>query len=344
MTFYPQTLQQLQQTPKRWLITGVAGFIGSNLLETLLKAGQTVAGVDNLSSGYQRNLDQVRDLAGPAWANFSFTRGDIRELDLCRRLCRKVDYVLHEAALGSVPLSIEDPLLANQNNIDAFLNMLIAAREGGVQRFVYAASSAVYGNGATLPKREDLTIEKPLSPYALTKYVNELYAGVFADVYGQQSVGLRYFNIFGPRQDPAGAYAAVIPNWLSALLREEPVHINGDGENTRDFCYIDNCVQANILAAVASKPEAVNQIYNVAGGQSLTLNDLFQIIRREAARHNPEAVRAVPTHREARPGDVRYSLADISKARSLLSYAPEYSVSQGLSKAGAWYAANLQGR
>jgi UDP-N-acetylglucosamine 4-epimerase len=264
MTDYGSILRKLRQNPKRWLITGVAGFIGSNLLETLLQAGQEVWGLDNFSTGYQKNLDQVRESVGPAWRSFHFSHGDIRDLNLCRMLCRNADYVLHEAALGSVPRSIEDPMLANQNNIDGFLNMLIAARDCGARRFVYAASSAVYGNEPTLPKREDLTTGRPLSPYALTKYVNELYAGVFADVYGLQSIGLRYFNIFGPRQDPAGAYAAVIPNWLAAMLKNEPVHINGDGENTRDFRYIDNCVQTNLLAAVTDRLEAVNQIYNVA--------------------------------------------------------------------------------
>jgi UDP-N-acetylglucosamine 4-epimerase len=341
MTDYSSILRQLRQNPKRWLITGVAGFIGSNLLETLLQAGQEVWGLDNFSTGYQKNLDQVREAVGPAWRSFHFSHGDIRDLNLCRMLCRNADYVLHEAALGSVPRSIEDPMLANHNNIDGFLNMLIAARDCGVHRFVYAASSAVYGNEPTLPKREDLIMGRPLSPYALTKYVNELYAGVFADVYGLQSVGLRYFNIFGPRQDPAGAYAAVIPNWLASMLKNELVHINGDGENTRDFCYIDNCVQANILAAVTDRLEAVNQIYNVAVGRSTSLNELFEIIRNEAARHNPAARQAKPVYREARQGDVRYSLADIRKAQALLGYAPEYTAAQGLTRAGDWYAQNL---
>ena len=341
MSSYSALLEKLNNTPRTWLITGVAGFIGSNLAETLLKTGQKVTGLDNFSTGHPHNLEMIRQAVGEElWRNFSFTEGDIRDLDTCRRLCDKAEHVLHEAALGSVPRSIEDPLLSNSCNIDGFLNMLIAARDAGVKSFVYAASSSTYGDEPTLPKMED-RIGKPLSPYAVTKYVNELYADVFHSAYGFRSIGLRYFNIFGQRQDPEGAYAAVIPQWFAAVLKGKTVQINGDGETSRDFCHIDNCVQANLLAACAEKEEAWNQVYNIACGERTTLNELFGLIREEVSRHRPEAASVQPAYRDFRAGDVRHSLADISKAHNLLGYEARFKVRDGLRLAGDWYTAHL---
>ena len=340
MNAYEQLRNRLAAAPSRWLITGVAGFIGSNLLEQLLRLGQTVTGLDNFLTGYQKNLDMVHAAVGDeAWARFTFIEGDIRDLATCRRACEGADHVLHEAALGSVPRSIDDPLLTNGCNIDGFLNMLVAARDAKVQSFVYAASSSTYGDSPELPKVED-RIGRPLSPYAVTKYVDELYADVFARCYGFASIGLRYFNVFGQRQDPYGAYAAVIPQWFASLIKGETVYINGDGETSRDFCYIDNVVQANLLASLAPK-DAQNRIYNVAFGERTTLNELFALLRDEVVRHKPEAATAEPVHRDFRAGDVRHSLADISRARTLLGYDPRYDVREGLTLAGDWYAANL---
>ena len=340
MLTYAAQLEALAASPRTWLVTGVAGFIGSNLLQTLLSHGQRVVGLDNFMTGYQRNLDMVRDLVGAdKYANFRFIKGDIRDLATCHEACKGVDHVLHEAALGSVPRSIDDPILANECNISGFLNMLVAARDAGAKSFVYAASSSTYGDEPTLPKVEDI-IGKPLSPYAVTKYVNELYGDVFARCYGFTTIGLRYFNVFGQRQDPYGAYAAVIPQWFASLIKGEQVYVNGDGETSRDFCYIDNVVQANIMASLAPA-EARNQIYNVAFGQRTTLNELFSLIREEVARHKPEAAAATCEHRDFRAGDVRHSLADISKAENLIGYAPTIDVRQGLRLAGDWYAANL---
>src|SRR6185312_8771478 len=285
MTDYQQIQTRLLTEPRTWLVTGVAGFIGSNLLENLLRLGQRVVGLDNFATGHQRNLDEVQSLVSPAqWANFTFIRGDIRELADCRKACEGVDYVLHQAALGSVPRSLEDPILTNSANITGFLNMLVAARDATVKSFTYAASSSTYGDHPALPKVEDV-IGKPLSPYAVTKYVNELYADVFARCYGFNTIGLRYFNVFGPRQDPEGAYAAVIPKWTAALLDGETVYINGDGETSRDFCYIANAVQANLLAATAETQDATNQVYNVAVGDRTTLNGLFASLRTHLAAH-----------------------------------------------------------
>ena len=340
MSLYDEQLKRLEAAPETWLVTGVAGFIGSNLLQTLLSHGQKVVGLDNFLTGYQRNLDMVRDAVTPAqWAGFRFVEGDIRDLATCREVCKGADHVLHEAALGSVPRSIDDPILSNSCNIDGFVNMQVAARDAGVGSFVYAASSSTYGDEPTLPKQED-RIGAPLSPYAVTKYVNELYADVFNRCYGFSSIGLRYFNVFGQRQDPYGAYAAVIPQWFASLLKGETVYVNGDGETSRDFCYIDNVVQANILASVAPK-EARGRVYNVAFGQSTTLNELFLLIREEVARHRPEAARAESVRRDFRAGDVRHSLADITRAKTLLGYAPLYDARQGLRLAGDWYAENL---
>ncbi|MEZ5529313.1 MAG: SDR family oxidoreductase [Porticoccaceae bacterium] len=337
MSTYSATKESLTSTPKTWLITGVAGFIGSNLLETLLNLGQTVIGIDNFSTGHQKNLDAVKEISGSNWQNFQFYRYDIRNLKECENACKGVDFVLHQAALGSVPRSIEDPISTNQSNIDGFLNILVAARNANVKRLVYAASSSTYGDHPGLPKVED-QIGNPLSPYAVTKYVNELYASVFYSIYGLESIGLRYFNVFGPRQDPNGAYAAVIPRWFAQLISKQPCCINGDGETSRDFCYVDNAVQANILAACSGNKEAVNQVYNVAYGQRTTLNELFYSIRDLVAERDPMLLDSTPSYRDFRPGDVRHSLADITKAGSLLGYSPTHSALQGLKETAAWFA------
>jgi UDP-N-acetylglucosamine 4-epimerase len=337
MTQYEITKADLAKQPHTWLITGVAGFVGSNLLEALLKLDQRVVGLDNFATGYRHNLDQVRDaVSAEQWARFKFIRGDIRNIEDCRLSCSGVDYVLHEAALGSVPRSIENPINTNETNISGFLNMLVAARDAEVKRFIYAASSSTYGDHPGLPKVED-RIGKPLSPYAVTKYVNELYADVFARTYGLQCIGLRYFNVFGKRQNPNGAYAAVIPRWISSLIRNEPVYINGDGETSRDFCYIENAVQINLLAATAKDPAAVNQVYNVAVGDRTTLNQLYESLRANLARQFAQLTDARAIYRDFRNGDVRHSLADISKARELLGYSPEYRVGEGLQEAMSWY-------
>ena len=396
MTAYEQLLNQLPQSPKTWLITGVAGFIGSNLLETLLKLNQRVVGLDNFATGHQRNLDEVQTLVTPAqWQNFNFINGDIRSLEDCQAamtwpgLCgadfslprstevdptanqqpTPVDYVLHQAALGSVPRSLADPITTNATNISGFLNMLVAARDAKVKSFTYAASSSTYGDHPGLPKVED-TIGKPLSPYAITKYVNELYADVFARCYGFNTIGLRYFNVFGPRQDPNGAYAAVIPKWISSMIQGEPVFINGDGETSRDFCFIANVVQANLLAANVGEsslrgavgdaanrsPDVIanearqfvpaeaplNQIYNIAVGDRTTLNELFYFLRDNLSRlviasEARQSMPAAPIYRDFRAGDVRHSLADISKAQRMLGYAPTQRIGQGLELAMPWY-------
>ncbi len=335
---YSALQAELPAQPRTWLITGVAGFIGSNLLETLLQLEQRVVGLDNFATGHQRNLDEVRTLVSPAqWARFQFLEGDIRGLEDCQRACAGVDHVLHQAALGSVPRSIADPLASNATNISGFLNMLLAARDAQVRSFTYAASSSTYGDHPGLPKVED-TIGKPLSPYAVTKYVNELYADVFARCYGFNTIGLRYFNVFGPRQDPAGAYAAVIPKWIAAMLRGEAVAINGDGETSRDFCFIANVVQANLLAACAPAT-AKNQVYNVAVGGRTTLNDLFAALQ-AALTANGVAYGQRPVHRDFRAGDVRHSQADIGKAQRLLGYAPRHDIHAGIAQAMPWYIAH----
>jgi UDP-N-acetylglucosamine/UDP-N-acetylgalactosamine 4-epimerase len=341
MTKYDAVRQDLKSNQYRWLITGCAGFIGSNLLETLLLLDQKVVGLDNFVNGHRHNLEQVRARVGDAmWGNFTFIEGDIRDEARCAQACAGIDYVLHEAAIGSVPRSIHNPIFTNENNINGFLNMLVAARDAKVKRFVYAASSSTYGDHPGLPKVEDV-IGSPLSPYAVTKYVNELYANVFARCYGFQSIGLRYFNVFGPRQDPNGAYAAVIPQWASALIKNQPVKINGDGETTRDFCFIDNVVQANILAATTDADEAANQIYNVALGDRTSLNDLYGAMRSALQPHFPHLADHSPTYGPFREGDVRHSQADISKARTLLGYAPTHRLQQGLTEAMDWYRSTL---
>ena len=341
MSRYTEVCGALQAAPKTWLVTGVAGFIGCNLAEALLNLDQRVVGLDNFATGHQKNLDQVRDSVGAAkWENFRFLFGDIRAQDDCRQACVGVDYVLHQAALGSVPRSIEDPLLTNASNITGFVNMLVASRDAGCKRFVYAASSSTYGDHPGLPKVEDV-IGKPLSPYAVTKYVNELYADVFARCYGTQSIGLRYFNIFGRRQDPNGAYAAVIPLWVASMIRNLPLYVNGDGETSRDFCYIDNVIQANILSATTENSEAINQVYNVAVGDRTTLNDLFEAIRINLVPRFKHLENFKPTYREFRAGDVRHSQADVSKARTLLGYAPTHHMAEGLEVAMDWYVNDL---
>ena len=333
---YAQLQVTLKQAPKTWLVTGVAGFIGSNLLETLLKLDQTVVGLDNFATGHQHNLDEVQGLvSAEQWARFSFIEGDIRNLADCQQACAGVDYVLHQAALGSVPRSINDPILTNSANITGFLNMLVAARDAKVQSFTYAASSSTYGDHPALPKVE-ANIGNPLSPYAVTKYVNELYADVFARTYGFNCIGLRYFNVFGQRQDPNGAYAAVIPKWTAAMIQGEPVLINGDGETSRDFCFIENTVQANLLAAATDNPAAKNQVYNVAVGDRTTLNDLFTAIQ-SALAANGVLYEQAPVYQDFRAGDVRHSQADVSKARELLGYAPEFVIKDGIAKAMPWY-------
>jgi UDP-N-acetylglucosamine 4-epimerase len=339
MTVYVKRLAELRANPRRWLVTGVAGFIGSNLLETLLREGQHVVGLDNFATGHAHNLELVHQAVGDeAWARFSFIEGDIRDLGTCHRACAGVQLVLHQAALGSVPRSLQDPITSNETNVSGFLNMLVAARDAKVDRFVYAASSSTYGDHPALPKVEDV-IGKPLSPYAVTKYVNELYASVFGNAYGLQCIGLRYFNVFGPRQDPNGAYAAVIPKWAAAILNGETVFINGDGETSRDFCFVDNAVQANLLAATTERVDAIGQVYNVAVGGETSLNELYRFLVEKLSAVRPELQAKPVVYREFRSGDVRHSRADITKARDRLGYEPRYLIGEGLDVAAVWYAA-----
>ena len=335
MTKFEQIKSELVAAPKTWLVTGVAGFIGSNLLETLLKLNQKVVGLDNFATGHQRNLDEVKGLVEASqWDNFTFIEGDIRNYDACQDAVKGVDYVLHQAALGSVPRSIADPITTNAANITGFLNMLTAAKEEQVKSFTYAASSSTYGDHPALPKVEE-NIGNPLSPYAVTKYVNELYANVFARTYGFKTIGLRYFNVFGPRQDPNGAYAAVIPKWTASMIEGEEVFINGDGETSRDFCFIDNTVQMNILAALATD-EAKDNIYNVALGDRTSLNELYSSIQ-NALNSLGEDLSTQPTYRDFRAGDVRHSQANIDKAVQILGYVPQYRIRDGINKAMPWY-------
>lgn len=336
MTAYEAILKNLPVDPKKWLVTGVAGFIGSNLLQKLLSLDQFVVGLDNFATGHQRNLDEVKQLVSPEqWARFTLITGDIRNLQDCQKACEGVNYVLHQAALGSVPRSLLDPLTTNGTNIDGFLNMLVSAKDANVQSFTYAASSSTYGDHPGLPKVEDV-IGKPLSPYAVTKYVNELYAEVFARSYGFKTIGLRYFNVFGQRQDPDGSYAAVIPRWIATMVKSEPIYINGDGTTSRDFCFIENTVQANILAATTSNEAARNQVYNIALGGRTNLNDLFTAIR-SGLKANGVNYDQEPIYRDFRAGDVLHSQADISKAKALLGYSPEHEFSRGIELSIPWY-------
>ncbi len=339
---YQRALGGLDQRPRRWLITGVAGFVGSNLLETLLRHGQHVTGLDNFMTGYRENLEQVRSLVPrAAWARFRFIEGDIRCLATCKQVCQGAEFVLHQAALGSVGRSIEDPILTSDINMIGFLNVLVAARDAGVRRLVYAASSATYGDHPELPKVEE-RIGRPLSPYALTKHVNEVYADMFARCYQTESVGLRYFNVFGPRQDPDGPYAAVIPQWFSAMINDARLTINGDGNSSRDFCYIDNVVQANLLASMSSNPDAVNQVYNVAVNARTSLNELYALMRGLLGERFPHLRDYQPHYTDFRAGDVRHSQADISKAARLLGYRPSHRLEEGLQASMAWYVAHLR--
>lgn len=334
-TRYQEVAASLQTEPKVWLVTGCAGFIGSNLLEALLLLGQKVVGLDNFATGHQYNLDEVqKSVSEQQWSNFTFMEGDICDPETCKQATKGVDHVLHQAALGSVPRSLQDPVTTNSVNIGGFLNMLVAARNAEVQSFVYAASSSTYGDHEELPKVEE-RIGRPLSPYAVTKYVNELYADVFQRAYGFGSVGLRYFNVFGKRQDPNGAYAAVIPKWIAAMIRGEDVVVNGDGETSRDFCFIDNVVQANILASLA-QPEGVNQVYNVAVNARTSLNELFEYLARSLG-NNGIVYDKQPVYADFRAGDVRHSQADISKAKQLLGYEPMHTIVQGLEVSMPWY-------
>ncbi|OLQ92093.1 Vi polysaccharide biosynthesis protein VipB/TviC [Vibrio panuliri] len=342
MTKILQVKQALQDNPKVWLVTGVAGFIGSNLLEALLKLNQRVIGLDNFETGHQYNLDEVKGVvSAEQWSKFEFIEGDITDYSTCERAVEGVDYVLHQAALGSVPRSLANPIKTNAANVTGFLNMLNAAREANVSSFTYAASSSTYGDHPALPKVEE-NIGKPLSPYAVTKYVNEVYADVFARSYGFKSIGLRYFNVFGKRQDPNGAYAAVIPKWTSAMIEGETVFINGDGETSRDFCFIDNVVQMNILAATADD-EVKNQVYNVAVGDRTTLNQLYFAIA-EALTECGITINGEPSYRDFRAGDVRHSQADISKASGLLGYKPDFKIGDGIHQAMPWYISFLSSK
>jgi UDP-N-acetylglucosamine 4-epimerase len=338
----PESLRrEVSASRRRWLVTGAAGFIGSHLVETLLGLGQEVASLDNFATGYQRNLDDVRAAVGEeAWRRHTFIEGDIVELATCRRACERAEIVLHQAALGSVPRSIDDPLLTHAANATGFLNMLVAARDAGAGRFVYAASSSTYGDHPGLPKVED-EIGQPLSPYAVTKYLNELYADVFGRCYGTGAIGLRYFNVFGARQDPEGAYAAVIPRWVRAMLRGEQVSIYGDGETSRDFCYVANAVQANLRAALTTGEAAVNQVYNVAVGSRTTLNGLHAVLRELLRERRPELEVLPAVHEAFRAGDVRHSQADVGKAARLLGYAPTHDLREGLREALPWYVARF---
>jgi len=349
MNKYEEIQTHLRTNQYTWLVTGVAGFIGSNLLEKLLVLNQKIIGLDNFETGYQYNIDQAISDARKKLeengqqleiSNFQLLTGDIRELNDCQKACEGVDYVLHQAALGSVPRSIENPIHTNKANIDGFLNMLVAAKDAQVKRFVYAASSSTYGDHPDLPKIED-RIGKPLSPYSVTKVVNELYADVFAKTYGFKTIGLRYFNIFGKRQNPNGAYAAVIPKWVSSIINNEDVFINGDGETSRDFCYIDNAVQINLLAAMTKDDLATNQVYNVALNARTSLNQLYLMIEERLMQRVAGLAKKEPVYRDFRAGDVRHSQADISKAQELLSYQPSHKISEGLDEAMDWYAASL---
>ena len=341
MTKYEELHEYLKNNQNTWLITGVAGFIGSNLLEKLLVLNQKVIGLDSFDTGYQKNIDEAihdaNEISGKnVGKNFKFIKGDIKSLNDCKQACHGVDFVLHQAALGSVPRSIEDPISTNEANINGFINMLVAGKDSKVKRFVYAASSSSYGDNVDLPKVENM-IGDPLSPYAVTKLVNEHYASVFAKNYDFKTIGLRYFNIFGKRQDPNGAYAAVIPKWISSILNKQSIYINGDGETSRDFCYVDNAVQANILAAMTENNEATDQVYNVALNDRTSLNELYRMIEDSLIKNVQGLEKKEPIYRDFRPGDVRHSQASIDKAKELLGYQPQFRISEGLNEAIGWY-------
>jgi UDP-N-acetylglucosamine 4-epimerase len=341
MKSFEEVRAVLRASSRKWIVTGAAGFIGSTLVDALLRLGQNVVGLDNLALGSRENIEGVRAALTPAdWARFTFVEGDIRAPLTCRQVCAGADVILHQAGMGSVPRSINHPDLYHENNVTGTLNMLFAARDSGVRRFVYASSSSVYGNHPGLPKRE-AEIGDPLSPYAATKRILEIYAQVLGRTYGLETIGLRYFNVFGPRQDPNGDYAAVIPKWISAMLLEEPIYINGTGETSRDFCYVQNVVQANLLAALTQEKQAMNDVFNVAVNVRTTLNELFELLRERVAVVKPSVASIQPRYRDFRPGDVLHSQADISKAERLLGYAPTHDIRQGLDEALPWYLSSL---
>jgi len=343
MNGYESLLSRLRKKSRTWLVTGAAGFIGSNLVEALLRVDQKVIGLDNFATGRQTNLNEVLDSVSRLQrSRFEFIRGDIGDGETCRRACHGVDHILHQAALGSVPRSIKDPRSTNEANVTGFLNLLEAARETPVRRFVYASSSAIYGDAPELPKREERT-GRPLSPYAVTKVVNELYADVFTRIYGVESIGLRYFNVFGPRQDPEGPYAAVIPRWIGAMIRNEPAIINGDGSTSRDFCHVANVVQANLLAATCDNSAAVGEVFNVACNTRTTLLELFELLRLKLLPRHPHLRHYKPKYAPSRQGDIQHSLAEIRKARTLMGYEPSRNISDGLDESLGWYEQNLRG-
>lgn len=340
---YDEIKQELLTKQKIWLVTGVAGFIGSNLAEQLLKLNQRVVGLDNFATGYKHNLEHIKNsVSEDQWENFVFTEGDITDYKTCIKITKNVDIVLHQAALGSVPRSIDNPVSSNASNVSGFLNILTAAKDNGVKRFVYASSSSVYGDSTELPKVES-RIGNLLSPYAVTKYVNELYMGVFYKCYGFESIGLRYFNVFGKRQDPNGAYAAVMPKWISQMLNGEDVYINGDGETSRDFTYIDNVVQANILAGTTTNPLSFAKAYNTAAGGRETLNNLFLAIKNELEVKLPDLKIKNPIYRDFRAGDIRHSNANIDSAKELLGYTPTHTLELGLKESIEWYINDIKG-
>ncbi len=345
MNIYDELQKNLKSNPKVWLVTGVAGFIGSNILETLLSLDQKVIGLDNFATGFRCNIDQsikdANELVGQnVEHNFKFIEGDITELDICKNACFGVDYVLHQAAIGSVDRSINDPITTNQANIVGFLNMLVASKDQKVEKFIYASSSSIYGNNKDLPKKENM-IGGPLSPYAVTKQVNELYSEVFASTYGLKTIGLRYFNVFGKRQDPNGAYAAVIPKWISKIIKNEQVFVNGDGQTSRDFCYVKNAVQMNLLAATTTNKKAIDQIYNVALNDQTSLNELYFMIEERLIEKVKGLKQKKPLYKDYRKGDIRHSRADIGKANKLLNYEPKYKISEGLDETIDWYVNSL---
>ena len=337
MTAYEDLQIDLRAHPKTWMITGVAGFIGSNLLETLLKLDQNVIGIDNFVTGFQRNLDQVAEAVTPEqWSRFRFVKGDICDRDDCLDACNGAEIILHQAAINSAPRSIDDPYTSHHVNVDGFVTLFLAARDSGVKRFVYASSSTVYGDDARLPKVEE-NIGRPLSPYGATKQMGEQYAYILGKTYDVPSIGLRYFNVFGARQTFEGGYAAVIPVWVTSMLKREPIYINGDGSTSRDFCYIANAVQANLLAGTTTNPDALDRSYNVAVGERTTLNQLFEMLKSGLKERDPSLPDIQPVYRDFRAGDVPHSLADISKARNLLGYEPTHKITDGIDAALDWY-------
>ncbi len=341
MTTFEKQLESFKTDQQTWLVTGCAGFIGSNLTEFLLTHNQKVVGLDNFSTGFQHNLDDIKvNVTAKQWENFSFTKGDIKEYEICEAVTKNVDIILHQAALGSVPRSIDDPITSNLSNVTGFLNMLTAAKNNYVKRMVYASSSSVYGDSKELPKVEERT-GNLLSPYAVTKYTNELYAGVFHKCYGFESIGLRYFNVFGKRQDPAGAYAAVIPKWLGSLIKGKDIYINGDGETSRDFTYIANVIQSNILAGTTTNEVAYGEVFNAGIGGRLTLNELYNSINRELEENLERFISKKAVYREFRAGDIRHSNANIDKLKNATGYVPTHDIDRGLSESIKWYIENL---